>query len=295
MYDRGTTSSVNQMCIFQLARTWDHREPDMKNTYNSAFLRNPTSRQQPHFVTSFSESWVLCDGKSVSNPLCPLAGLGTVGPGIIAIWVGSERTKAVTAYLVMANHNADQRMWIANKTDKYLAPLVEPRLGRHLETVDKLWPEAGHLLVGARFWLNTVRVIAMQAEAYVLASTWRPVSIEVPMLERSLTVWLNSSFDFLTLLAVRKTTQVLWTQLKKADLHDMPVLDMGRLPSLQIQELADSFDQLVGVEFERTPGMAVRQTRRVLDNGLSKVLALPDLSTLRALPASDPVVANRRL
>lgn len=30
----------------------------MKNTYNSTFLRNLTSRQQPHYVTSLGEAWV---------------------------------------------------------------------------------------------------------------------------------------------------------------------------------------------------------------------------------------------
>ena len=210
------------------------------------------------------EAWVPGQGRSVSIPLCPLAGLGTVSPDIRDIWDGFERTEAVTAYPMVENHNTDQRRWIATKPDKYLAPLVEPRPGRHLKTVDQLWPKAGRLLVGARSWLNTVRVVAMQAEESVPASMWWPVRIEDPMLERALTVWLNSSFGLLTLLAVRNTTRGPWVQLKKADLNEVPVLDVRRLSSVQLQELSGLFDQLAGVEFERMPGMAICQARRAL-------------------------------
>ena len=48
-------------------------------------------------------------------------------------------------------------------------------------------------------------------------------------------------------------------------------------------------------EFERLPSMADCPARKYLDDGISEILDLPDLSNLRHLLASEPVVSNRRL
>ena len=59
--------------------------------------------------------------------------------------------------------------------------------------------------------------------------------------------------------------------------------------------MSDLFDEMLEAEFERLPGMANCQARRALDQGISRILGLPDLATLRTLLASEPVVSNRRL
>ena len=41
--------------------------------------------------------------------------------------------------------------------------------------------------------------------------------------------------------------------------------------------------------------MAHCPARQALDDGLTHILNLPDLSTLRHLLASEPVISNRRL
>ena len=83
--------------------------------------------------------------------------------------------------------------------------------------------------------------------------------------------------------------------MKKADLEELPVLDISQLPPAQLQAMSDLFDEMAEAEFERLPGMAGCPSRRSLDNGVSRVLSLPDLGTLRTLLASEPVVSNRRL
>ena len=59
--------------------------------------------------------------------------------------------------------------------------------------------------------------------------------------------------------------------------------------------MADLFDELAEEEFERLPSMRECQSRRTLDDGLSRILGLPDLSSLRTLLATEPVVSNQRL
>ena len=106
---------------------------------------------------------------------------------------------------------------------------------------------------------------------------------------------MKSSLGLLTILAQRTSTRGGWVAMKKADLEVLPVLDIRQLSPSQLQVMSDLFDQLVDDEFKRLPRMADCQSRRTLDDGLSQVLALPDLTNLRLLLASEPVVSNRRL
>ena len=135
----------------------------------------------------------------------------------------------------------------------------------------------------------------MWSETDVLSSMWWPIQAADVLFEKPLAVWLNSSLGLLTLMAIRNTTQGSWVQLKKADLEELPLLDLRRLPPAQLQAMSDLFDQLAEAEFERLPGMAYCPARRSLDDGVSQILDLPNFAKLRDLLASEPVVSNRRL
>ncbi len=83
--------------------------------------------------------------------------------------------------------------------------------------------------------------------------------------------------------------------MKKADLEELPVLDVRQLSPAKLHEMSELFDEMVEAEFERLPGLASCPSRRSLDYGVSRILGLPDLGTLRTLLATEPVVSNRRL
>ena len=129
----------------------------------------------------------------------------------------------------------------------------------------------------------------------VLSNVWWPISMDNRDFDKAIATWLNSSSGLLTLLATRNTTRGGWVDIKKADLKEMPVLDVRAISQEQLQALADLFDDLADEEFERLPNMAECAARRRLDDGLSAILGLPDLAGLRRLLASEPVVANVRL
>ena len=93
----------------------------------------------------------------------------------------------------------------------------------------------------------------------------------------------------------RTSTKGGWVGMKKADLELLPVLDLRAITHSQLQGLADLFDDMAEEEFERLPGMADCVARQRLDASVSEILGLPDLSGLRRLLASEPVVSNRRL
>ena len=241
------------------------------------------------------EVWIPGETTTSNIRMCGLAEIGEIGPDVRDLWDGFDRTDSITAYPMIENHDTDHRRWVATEPDKYLVPLVEPRPGRSLKSAESLWPKAGRLLLGARFRLNTVRVVAMRSSRNVLASMWWPIRINDEASEKALALWLNSSIGLLTLLATRNTTMGAWVQMKKADLVGMPVLDLRALTPQQLQALSHLFDATSADEFQRLPAMAHCPTRRRLDNGLSEVLGLPDLDGLRRLLSSEPVVTNRRL
>ncbi len=79
------------------------------------------------------EVYVPGEGEATGIQLCRLDELGQVGPDRRDVWDGFERTDAVTAYPMVENHDTEQRKRLAAAPDKYLAPLANPRAGRHLK------------------------------------------------------------------------------------------------------------------------------------------------------------------
>ena len=241
------------------------------------------------------EVWVPGESAVAQVPLCPLGQLGEVGPDRRDVWDGFERTDSVTAYPMVENHDTAQRTRIIAEPDKYLSPLTTPRPGRRLKPMEQLWQKAGRLLVAERLRLDTARVVAMRIGNRVLSNVWWPVSVEEVSYEKALAVWLNSSLGILTILAQRTSTEGGWVSIKKADLEQLPMLDLRAITPEQLRALSQLFDDVAEEEFERLPAMAECAARRRLDDGLSEILGLPNLDGLRRLLASEPVVSNRRL
>ena len=228
-------------------------------------------------------------------PMCPLKELGQVGPDRRRLVDGFDRTTAVTAYPMVQGHDTEQRKTMTCSPDVYLSPLSVPKGGQKPGYGDHLWQQSSQLLIAERLWLETTRVAAMRSDARVLSNVWWPVQVSGILAEKAIAVWMNSSPGLLTILAQRTSTRGGWVGMKKADLESLPVLDTRQLTQSQLQALSDLFDKLAEEEFKRLPAMRDCPTRRALDDGLSRVLGLPDLGTLRTLLATEPVVSNRRL
>lgn len=241
------------------------------------------------------EVWLPGETTTTTIPLCQLDQLGKVGPDRRDVWDGFERTGTVTAYPMVENHDTEQRKRMVTEPDKYLAPLVEPRAGRHLRQAAQLWQQAGRLLVAERLWLETTRVVAMHSSTPVLSNVWWPIKTDNEAYDKAIAVWLNCSLGLLTILAQRTTTRGGWVAMKKADLKELPILDLRLLTEDQLKSMSNLFDEMAESEFERLPAMAVCPARQALDDGIANVLGLPDLGKLRHLIASEPVVSNRRL
>ena len=241
------------------------------------------------------EVWVPGSGSAASIALCRLDDIGQVGPDRRRLVDGFDRTSSVTAYPLVAGHDTEQRKSLICSPDAYLSPLTKPRGGQRPGYGDHLWQQSSRLLVAERLRLDTTRVVAMWSEARVLSNVWWPVQVRDVSHEKALAVWLNSSLGLLTILAQRTTTEGGWVAMKKADLEELPVLDVRRLSPSQLRTYQNLFDKIAEGDFERLPGMAHCPARRSLDDGMTEILGLPNLSRLRDLLASEPVISNRRL
>ena len=258
------------------------------------FARADVTRAAMRLVDN-GEVWTPGAQSATKVPLCALGEIGEIGPDQRDVMDGFERTDAITAYPMVENHDTEQRTSLATEPDKYLAPLSVARPRRRLKPAAQLWQMASRLLVTERVRLNTVRVTSMCADRPVLSNVWWAVKTDNDNTDKAIALWLNSSLGILTLLATRNTTMGAWVKLKKADLKEMPVLDVRAISESQLQALSDLFDDLADEEFERLPAMAECAARRRLDDGVSAILGLPDLAGLRRLLATEPVVANVRL
>ena len=234
-------------------------------------------------------------GETAEVPLCRLDQIGQVGPDRRRLVDGFDRTNSVTAYPIVEGHDTEQRKSLTCSPDSYLSPLTSPRGGQRPGYGEHLWQQSSRLLVSERLRLDTARVVAMRSDTRVLSNVWWPVRVEDEATEKAIAVWLNSSLGLLTILAQRTSTEGGWVAMKKVDLEELPVVDVRQLSPTQLQAMSNLFDEMEEAEFERLPGMVNCPSRRSLDYGVSRILGLPDLGTLRTLLASEPVVSNRRL
>ena len=135
----------------------------------------------------------------------------------------------------------------------------------------------------------------MRSQQPVLSNVWWETKLCDESWERTLALYLNSSLGILSLLSQRTSTRGGWVANKKGDLGELAVFAPRSCSPQQLAALDQLFDEVAEMEFLRLPEMAECPARRALDDGLSDVLDLPDLSVLRTLLASEPVVSNRRL
>ena len=231
----------------------------------------------------------------VRTPLCLLGDIATVGPDRRRLIDGFEETNTPTAYPMIKGHDTDIRTTMACASNTYLSPLANPKGGQRPGYGDHLWTMAGRVLVAERVWLPTTRTLAARAPEPVLSNVFWEVQVSDERHESALVLWLNSSLGILTLLATRTTTRGGWSALKKAELEEMPVLDMRGLLDQQLEQLGELFDELAEETLLPLPEMGDCAVRARLDAGLAEVLGLPDLTPLRRMLASEPAVSNRRL
>jgi hypothetical protein len=241
--------------------------------------------------------WLPGSNATGNIPLCPLHTLGELGPDRRDIHDGFEFTTTLTPYPVLWGHNADLVTTMDISANGYLSPLSEAKKGRHLRKVKDLWPKAGNVLFAERLWLKTQRLVAVHIDKNALSNVWWPFhfNTENQNKQKALSLWSNSTLGLIILLVHRVETRGAWIDFKKPILNAMPVLAVDSLEPEKLKALSDIYDKICKEEILPFPYMNIDPVRKAIDDVISQVLGLPDVTALRDMLAREPVVCLRPL
>jgi hypothetical protein len=231
--------------------------------------------------------------------LCPLNTFATLGPDRRDIHDGFNLSTQITPFPAFWGHDAQEVSCIAQTPNAYLSPLPEAKEGRNLRRVEDLWPLAGKILMAERMWLKTQSLVALRASERVLSNMWWPVSLKeksnTENFEKALTLWLNSTWGLILLLANRQETRGAWVDFKKPVLSEAPVIDLRTLSADAFEILARTYDEVCDLGVKPLPEMEADPVRERIDAAFAQALGLPDISVLRVMLAREPVVCLQRL
>jgi len=227
-------------------------------------------------------------------PLTTLKTIADIGPDRRDIHDGFKPTDQVTEYPAIWGHDTTSVQCMAQKPNKHLMALARAKKGRNLRDAHLLWTRSGRLLVAERLWLTTTRLVAIRTSEKVLSNTWWPVATEGSdrMLDKILTLWLNSTLGMMSMMASRVDTRGAWVDLKKPTLENLPVIDPRKLTKETQTALCAAYDELSKQEIQALPQMAEDDVRVKMDAAIAKALGLKDdLSLLRKLLAAEPIIS----
>jgi len=244
--------------------------------------------------------WLPGKGEVGNLNLCALGTMGGLGPDRRDIHDGFNLSEKKTAYPTFWGHDAQAVNTLGQTPNRYLSPLSKAKPGRNLRKAEDLMPLAGRVLIAERMWLKTQSMVALRVSQNVLANVWwtfrfRNESDKNEKLEKTLTLWLNSTLNLLILFASREETRGAWVDFKKPVLSRLPVLDVTKLKAAQLNSLAKTYDNLANQPLSPLPQMEQDSTRTEIDKAISTVLGLPDFSILRELLSREPVVCLKSL
>jgi hypothetical protein len=233
-------------------------------------------------------------------PLCRLDDLGTLGYDVRDITDAFEVDRTAshwTPYPGFWDHDAGNVVQIAQKTNAFLTARSKALEGRNLKSGAAVWDKAGTTLLVSRLRTNTHKVVATGFRQAVLGNTWWAFKDKELAEEqrKALLLWLNSCFGLLMYFGRRAITQGAWMQMKKPAWAGMPVLDVRRLDSVQLDNLAAAYDRLSVVSLNPLAQLDTDPTRLKIDEAICDALGLPSLAPIRDLLVREPGLTGRDL
>jgi hypothetical protein len=241
--------------------------------------------------------WIPGRASTCPLPMVQLNMLGRLGPDRRDIHDGFTHGTSRTAYPCVWGRDAIETKRLRVPSNGFLVPRARAKEGRHLRRASDLWPLASDILLPERIWLRTQSIMAARADKEVLANMWWTFRPRNPTdtASKALVLWLNSTLGLITLLANRLETRGAWISFKKPMLEKLRVFDVASATSQSLADLAAAYDRVSSKDITPFPNMAADPVRKEIDDAVSSALTLPDLSRLRTMLGSEPVVTVRRM
>jgi hypothetical protein len=232
--------------------------------------------------------------------MCRLDELGGLGYDVRDIADAFEVDRSATRWTphpAFWDHNAKRVVQIAQKPNAFLIARTKAITGRNLKSATAVWGKAGRILLVSRLRTNTHKVIATGFDKKVLGNTWWAFDDGAlsDTQQKALLLWLNSTLGLLMYFGRRAITQGAWMQMKKPAWASMPVLDVRKLSSAQLDALAATYDQVAGEALRPLAKLDADPTRKNIDGALCAALSLPSLAPIRELLAREPGLTGREI
>ena len=194
------------------------------------------------------------------------------------------------------DHKTDVTQAMTAKPDTHI---VAKSAKAHL--AKSYWQQRGKLLLPNRMRLNTVRTLSVKLDMMVVGSSWTPCNFNAPepdkdVLEKSLSVYLNSSVGILAMLGNRSNRVPSYPRFSIDDQRKLVVPDFATIGTDAISTLAASYDQHAESVMLPLPRMNDCPVRKALDDAVCSALELDGetVATIRRQLAMEPSVTGKR-
>jgi hypothetical protein len=232
-------------------------------------------------------------------PMTPLVKLGSLGPDRRDIHDAFEEDSTSKTYLAFWGHDTSATQKMAQSPNTGLSALPKALAGRNLRDPHLLWSRAGRVLIAERLRLNTARVVCILLDEHVLSNTWWSMHLfenedsSNDEAERILTLWLNSTFGLISLVAARVDTEGAWIEMKKPILKALKVLNPLGLNLVKRKRLLKAYDELSSEQLMRIPDIEHDSVRKEIDAALMRALCIDDdLEVLRRMISREPLITG---
>ena len=247
----------------------------------------------PYLCQRFSE---LARGSMF--PAVALGDIAAIGPAGQRIREAFRRTSMPDAEgrIALWQHDTAVTQSMLAKPDTHIVSVP-----KYAHRADNYWAQRSRLLLPTHLRLNTIRVVTVRLENPVASSLWVPCRPSVPenalpIWEKALGVFLNSSIGVLALLGDRTNKIPTRPNLSLDDLRRLIVPDFANLSENVVRRLSTAYDELAEATLLPLPQMNADPIRQELDAVVCATLDLdPELvSTIRGQLASEPSVTGDR-
>lgn len=262
-----------------------------ENWQGALFARSELARM----FLALQQGQVVLSGKNLNIVLCPIQEIGKLDYDVRDIHDAfTVSDDAWSLYPAFWNHDSKKVKTVQQTSSAWLHPRNQAAKGRPFKDVNQVWSAAADILLVERIRANTHRMLAVGLDQPVIGNTWWAFKTNLlPEQRKALLLWLNGSLSLLAFFGSRVITQGSWMKMKKPAWLAMPVLDVRTLSDAQATQLAKAYDALCTQELQALAKLHRDPVRQAIDDALSTVLGLPDLTPLRAMLAQEPGLTGK--
>jgi len=293
----GEAYTVTSEALAESLDTWGQLAP---------FARSDLNRVAYVFINS---GQIYVPGKGVVGSInCTRLNdvLFTMGPDVRQVHGTFSKSDSRTPYAALWDHKSEEIRTILQRPNTWLHPKdTKAALG--------LWNKSGKFMIAERLWLITHKIVASYLTSEALSNMWWPTQLTAIKTSDGVyvnadehgkiqTLWLNTTFGILGLLAYRQDTRGAWVKFKKETLNLLPVLDLTKLTKSQVDKLLVAFDKFSKIEIEPLLSQFLEAAsgsgiRREMDLETLQILTgiTIDLKTLYEYLAEEPIISLKPL